>query len=106
MTQTLRIQRLAFRTLFKLFCIGLLFAHVAGTLVLFVSVVADVTPAMMAGEKLAPHLGGAVVLIYLVLGLLLVPLWAAVLWCGIAPGLWVYSRIRPVSIAFRPAEEP
>lgn len=100
MSGEIEAKRISGRTLFKLLFVGLLVVHVSITLVVMLLTVMGVLPLESIGSEsqtttLIGFLGA-----YLILGILLSPLWVCVAWLSIWPGLWLYSLLRPMSFRY------
>ena len=95
-------QRISAGTFFKLLLIGILFIHlvtcVIGAALIFMGVFSE--GSNVAGITFT--LGYLVV--YFILGVFLMPLWAAFFWLCIYPGIWIYSLMYPVGICYKGIE--
>jgi len=103
--QSLNIQRLSGGTFFKLLLFGSVFTHVL--LVLFVMMGAlfgMFSPT--EGEIPMPIWKSELFLLaYLFLGILFMPIWAGIFWIGLYPGIWLYSKFKPMVLLFNPVKE-
>ena len=94
-------QRIGAGTLFKLLLIGSVIVHVVATLLVILLTVIGVLPlentygdADITASPLVVLLG------YLVVGVVLSPLWAGIIWLSVWPGLWLYSLVRRIRIVY------
>lgn len=100
------VKRISGATTFKVLFVGFLTFHVITTLVIAVLVLFGVLPlepaSQTATESMAPFFA---VLAYLLLGVVLSPVWVGALWLSIWPGIWLYSTIRPMNLGYISLDE-
>jgi hypothetical protein len=107
----IRIKRLSFKTLFKVVYLGSL-APLA-TVVLISCLVAGLASlagyegsVVMDGKPVIGVNGFMTAALVAAIGLVMLPLlilpWVVVLWAYFAFGLWIYSKFRPLTLAYEP----
>ena len=103
--QELTIQRIGGGTVYKLLLIGSIVTHVLISVIGIVGMLFGMFTAIEAGLPITSFNAELITLIYLVVGVLIMPLWAGVFWLGIYPGIWVYSKIKPMDIRYKDAQK-
>lgn len=106
MNSTITVQRISGGSTFKVLFIGCLTLHIVSTLIVAALVMAGILPIeptyAVDTESMAPiFILGA----YLLVGVVLSPVWVGVLWLSIWPGVWLYSLFRPMNLAYVPRDE-
>ena len=106
MASKIAVKRISGSTMFKVLFVGFLAFHTISTLLIALFVVAGVLPleptTSTASESMTPLFA---VIAYLLVGVLLSPIWVGALWLSIWPGVWLYSLFRPMNLGYIPPDE-
>lgn len=104
MRSRITVKRVSGASIYKMLFIGSLCFHIVTTLLtiaLVMSGAVEVTESAVT-DAVSPLLFlGA----YLLVGVLLSPLWVGALWLSIWPGLWFYSLFWPLRLGYVSPEE-
>ena len=104
--ENIRVQRIDGPTFLNLLLVGSLVTHVLFTVFAMALVpFAGVEAVTSAGESLAIWQQELVLAGYLFIGVFFAAFWALILWLGLYPGIWVYSKISPLRLGYEPLDE-
>lgn len=88
-------------TYFKLILVGSVITHVLVTTLFMILVALGFFQPTQAGEPMPLLKSELFLAIYLIAGVLLViPIWAGVLWLSSYPGIWILSKFRATEIHY------
>ena len=96
------IQKISSGTLFKLLFLGHLITYVVLMLVLMLLVVVGVLPSIQGSEEIPSPITLGAIGIYFGVGILFLPIAVLGAWISTVPGLWLYSKFKPITVSFKP----
>jgi len=95
-------QRIAGGTFFKLLLTGSVLTHVLLVLIVMLGTLLGIFTPTQIDMPMPVWKSELFLLGYLFLGLILMPLWAGIFWLSIYPGIWLYSRFKPMVLFYEP----
>ena len=94
-------QRIGAGTFFRLLLIGGVFTHILLVLVVMIGTLLGLLTPSAADIPMPIWKSELFLLGYLVVGIILVPIWAGIFWLSIYPGIWLYSKFKPMTLFYK-----
>ena len=95
-------QRIGAGTFFKMLLVGGVFTHILLVVVVMIGVLLGLFTPTEADIPMPVWKSELFLLGYLVVGIVFVPFWAGLLWLSIYPGIWLYSKFKPMTLFYKP----
>lgn len=106
MSSSIIVKRISGGTTFKILFVGFLAFHIISTLVVFVLVMIGALPLDTTNPTVTELMTPILFLgAYLLVGVVLSPIWVGALWLSIWPGVWLYSLFRSMNLSYVPPDE-
>jgi hypothetical protein len=96
------IEKVSSATIFKLLFLGQLITYLGLVLVLMLLVLVDVLPVIPGSEEVPSSLSLGAIGIYFGVGILFLPVSVVGVWLSTIPGLWLWSKFKPITVSFEP----
>lgn len=97
-------QRIGAGTFFKLLLVGGVFTHILLVVVVMIGVsLGLITPAEV-DNPMSVWKSELFLLGFLVIGIVFVLFWVGILWLCIYPGVWLYSKFKPMTLFYMPVK--
>ena len=94
-------QRIGAGTFYKLLLVGGIFTHILLVLVVMIGTSLGLFTPTEAEIPMPVWKSELFLLGYLVVGIIFVPFWAGIFWLGIYPGIWSYSKFKPMTLFYK-----
>ncbi len=94
-------QRIGAGTFFKLLLVGGFFTHILLVLVVMIGTSLGLFTPTEAEIPMPVWKSELFLLGYLVVGVIFVPFCAGILWLSIYPGIWWYSKFKPMTLFYK-----
>lgn len=98
--QKILSKRISGGTFFKLLLIGSVITHIVLVLVVMVGVLFGWLEPTRGDEPMSKLDSELFLAAYLIIGVVLTPIWAGIFWLGLYPGIWLYSKLKPIEIYY------
>ncbi len=95
-------QRIGAGTFFKLLLVGCVFTHILLVLVVMIGIFLGLFTPTEADIPMPVWKSELFLLGYLVIGMIFVPFWVGIFWLSIYPGIWLYSKFKPMTLFYKP----
>ena len=96
------INKFSSGTLFKLLFLGHLITYVVLMLCIMLLVIFGILPTTPGSEEIPSPLTLGAIGIYFGVGILFLPVAVLGAWISTIPGLWLWSKFKPIAISFVP----
>ena len=94
-------KRISGGTFFKLLLIGSVVTHIVLVLTVMVGVLIGWFEPTHGDEPMSKLDAELFLAAYLIIGASLTPIWAGIFWIGLYPGIWLYSKLKPMEIYYK-----
>ena len=94
-------KRISGGTFFKLLLIGSVVTHIVLVLTVMVGVLIGWFEPTRGDEPMSKLDAELFLAAYLIIGASLTPIWAGIFWIGLYPGIWLYSKLKPMEIYYK-----
>jgi hypothetical protein len=99
--ENINTQRIGGGTFFKLLLVGAVFSHILLVLIVMLGTLLGIFTPTEAYMPMPVWKSELFLLGYLVLSLIFMPLWAGIFWLGLYPGIWLYSKFKPMVLFYK-----
>ena len=96
------IERMSSATIFKLLFLGHLITYLVLVLALFLLVLVGILPMGLGSEEAPSILSLGAVGVYFGFSILFIPIAVFGAWLSTVPGLWLWSKFKPISVSYVP----
>ena len=97
-------QRIGAGTFFKLLLVGGIFTHILLVVVVMIGVLLGLFTPTEADIPMPVWKSERFLLGYLVVGMIFIPFWAGMFWLSSYPGIWLYSKFKPMTLVYKPVD--
>jgi hypothetical protein len=99
------IERISSATIFKLLFLGNAITFLMITLVVALFVIVSILPLGPGIDEVSVSFSLGAIGIYFGISILFLPFGALCTWLATFPGLWLWSKFKPISITFTPVSD-
>jgi hypothetical protein len=98
--ENINTQRIGGGTFFKLLLAGTVLTHILLVLIVMFGTLLGIFTPTEIDMPMPVWKSELFLLAYLFFGLFFMPLWAGIFWLSIYPGIWLYSKFKPMVLFY------